>query len=38
MMEIQAEGWWEQDFLGRQNMNQLVLNFHDGVVTGIRYA
>ncbi|MGB7343054.1 MAG: hypothetical protein WBD20_02480 [Pirellulaceae bacterium] len=33
-MEIQAEGWWEQDYFGRQAMNPLVLNFDNGNVTG----
>ena len=33
-MEIQADGWWEQNYYGRQSMNPLVLKFDNGVVTG----
>jgi len=33
-MEIQAVGWWEQEYFGRQAMTSLVLAFDDGVVTG----
>ncbi len=33
-MQIQAEGWWEQDFYGRQMMDPLVLSFEKGAVSG----
>jgi hypothetical protein len=33
-MRIEAEGWWEQDFYGRQPMDPLVLSFDKGVVRG----
>lgn len=33
-MEIQCEGWWEQDYMGRQEMTPLTLSFRDGKISG----
>ena len=34
MIEIQCDGWWEQDFFGRQTMESLTLQFANGEIVG----
>ena len=33
-MVFQCEGWWEQDYFGRQTMSSLTLTFQDGAIEG----
>ncbi|NND96805.1 MAG: hypothetical protein HKN47_05685 [Pirellulaceae bacterium] len=33
-MRIQCEGWWQQEFLGKQAMEPLSLDFRDGAISG----
>jgi len=34
IQRISCEGWWEQEYFGRQAMTELVLQFEDGVIIG----
>ena len=34
MQTVKCNGWWEQDYLGRQPMNELQLAFRDGKIHG----
>ena len=33
-MNLQCDGWWEQNYLGRQEMQPLELSFRDGEISG----
>lgn len=37
MNQQRCTGWWEQDYLGRQPMEGLMIQIHEGKITGSGY-